>query len=910
MKDRILVELSERFKVYRLVIHEAYTAGDIAKKLSLSRNSVSQYLNEYVKEQKVIKINSRPVYFYPKTEVEEYYKKQVKENVFDSLAAVLHAYREQKRNFEKLIGYDNSLRNVVEQSKAAIRYPGNGLPTLIYGPTGTGKSMIASLLYEFALDRDLLTKEKRFVSVNCSEYANNPELLTANLFGYVKGAYTGAEEDNEGLIAAADGGVLFLDEVHSLQAECQEKLFFFMDKGMYHKVGDNENWYTCDCRLIFATTENPQATLLKTLLRRIPIIVTVPPLKDRPLIEKRSLIHEILQQESLRLKQPIMISNVVYQTLMDFEYIGNVGAMKNAIKAACANAFLNHDTEKDALELHVYDLPDYILQSFPTLQLKASKDINDTMIPIEKLTGSAAASTPMIHLYNKIIHGYQSYLNVNETFQMFASRIHEMMQNYTDYLVYKSRYRKAANDDFLLKVLDKIYSIVMNKYSLSVPNNEIQIYANILSEYTKYSVDAKVWISSHEEEVLKLINTLVDNAPREYTIAKEIVENAALNLDLVLDDLMLAILTFAFISYGENNISRSVGVILCHGYSTASSIAEAANRMLGEYIFDGIDMELNISVDKIALQLDEYLKNKHYFQEVMLLVDMGSLEEIYTRIQPIANCSIGIMNNVTTKLALEVGAGLQQGRTLGKILQEAKENFALSTHFVEGKNKNNAVLSVCATGFGAARKISELLLQSLPAKVPLEVIPYEYQELVENGEKDSIFDRYNVELIIGTLDPKVEHHEFIPVESLVMDEGINKLEELFATYLNPHQLKEFRKNIMKNFTLSNIVNHLTILNAQKVIEDVEEIVEELEKDLHIHLDTSRKAGLYVHLSCLIERLMLRTETTMMENLEQEVKEHQEFITIAKQSFSGAEMRYSVNVPDAELLFILNYFKNV
>ena len=96
--------------------------------------------------------------------------------------------------------------------------------------------------------------------MNCAEYANNPELLTANLFGYVKGAYTGAEENQEGLLSLANEGVLFLDEIHCLEAKCQEKLFQYMDKGIYHKVGDNEKWYRSNCRLIFATTENPQTT--------------------------------------------------------------------------------------------------------------------------------------------------------------------------------------------------------------------------------------------------------------------------------------------------------------------------------------------------------------------------------------------------------------------------------------------------------------------------------------------------------------------------------------------------------------------------------------------------------------------------------------------------------------------------
>ncbi|MCB7254118.1 sigma-54 factor interaction domain-containing protein, partial [Longicatena sp. 210702-DFI.1.199] len=79
----------------------------------------------------------------------------------------------------------------------------------------------------------LIAEDRKFLIVNCSEYANNPELLTANLFGHKKGAFTGADRDNPGLIKLAEDGVLFLDEVHCLKAECQEKLFLFMDKGIY-----------------------------------------------------------------------------------------------------------------------------------------------------------------------------------------------------------------------------------------------------------------------------------------------------------------------------------------------------------------------------------------------------------------------------------------------------------------------------------------------------------------------------------------------------------------------------------------------------------------------------------------------------------------------------------------------------
>ncbi|MCB6288698.1 sigma 54-interacting transcriptional regulator, partial [[Clostridium] scindens] len=99
----------------------------------------------------------------------------------------------QPQDFEKLIGYDESLASLVNQCKATISYPPSGLPLLLYGPTGTGKSFLAQLMYEYAINQGLIAEDRNFLIVNCSEYANNPELLTANLFGHKKGAFTGAD---------------------------------------------------------------------------------------------------------------------------------------------------------------------------------------------------------------------------------------------------------------------------------------------------------------------------------------------------------------------------------------------------------------------------------------------------------------------------------------------------------------------------------------------------------------------------------------------------------------------------------------------------------------------------------------------------------------------------------------------
>ena len=102
---------------------------------------------------------------------------------------------------------------------------------MITGDSGTGKSYMAQLLHEYAIAQQVIAPDAPFINFNCAQYASNPELLAANLFGYVKGAFTGAVSDRAGAFEAAQGGILFLDEVHRLNAEGQEKLFTARPQG-------------------------------------------------------------------------------------------------------------------------------------------------------------------------------------------------------------------------------------------------------------------------------------------------------------------------------------------------------------------------------------------------------------------------------------------------------------------------------------------------------------------------------------------------------------------------------------------------------------------------------------------------------------------------------------------------------
>lgn len=148
----------------------------------------------------------------------------------------------------------------------------------------------------------------------------------------------------------------FLDEVHRLTNEGQEKLFSFMDTGKYSPIGDNSVEKKANVRLIFATTEDLQQTFLPTFLRRLPVIVGLPSFKGRSLSERAILVDSFFLAESNILEKELLVSRKVIHYLQHSDFEGNVGKIKNIIKYTCGSAYARNK-EKEQVEVSVTDLP-------------------------------------------------------------------------------------------------------------------------------------------------------------------------------------------------------------------------------------------------------------------------------------------------------------------------------------------------------------------------------------------------------------------------------------------------------------------------------------------------------------------------------------------------------------------------
>ena len=820
----------------------------LSKELKLGRNQVIRLLNELFNEKKLIKIKASPILYLSRASLESKYKKKLSSDEYkslDELEAELNNQTE-LQNFEKLIGSNESMYQIVEKIKATVAYPPVGLPMLFYGPTGTGKSFMAKLTYEYCVDTGLIDASKNFVQVNCSEYANNPELLTANLFGYKKGAFTGADSDNLGLLHFADGGVLFLDEVHCLNAECQEKLFLYMDQGIYHLVGDNNKWYKSKCRIIFATTEIPQKALLKTFLRRIPVILTIPSLAQRGENEKLELMYNFLKNEEKRINKTILISSNVYELLLNHTFVGNIGELTNTIQASCVSAL--YKSNSDTLEIHAYDLPDSIRNSIDvsSMIMKKHKLVSlNTLLPVSD--------------QGIIKDFYQSLINIKRD-TSFAINAQKTVDRYFEKLIFNDN--RAGSIDYLTNYLEKIFNNITEHYGFRTSHNELIALATYISEFSKNTYLTNNWINENYDEVKNLKKYLKLEFHREYEIGQDVSHYLKNNMNQDIDDFVECIICICMIKYfAHSGEDLTIAVIIAHGYSTASSIAEAANRMLNSYIFDAIDMPLDVDVQTITRKINDYIAHVGNISKLYLLVDMGSLEEIYQGLDT-SNADIALVNNINTKCALEIGQGIKFNKTVTEVIDSILK-----------ENKEPIVICSCASGLGAAHKIKEILFNSLPEDSNLKIITYDYPALIRKQVYDQLMNDYEVVCVIGTLDPNIESMKYIGIQELIINEGQNAVEIYFGKYMKKEQMEIFEKNILRK-----------------------------------RFKNRTCFGLYVHICCLVERLVTRQAISNF--TDQDFKEkHQEFIDQVNISMKEVKTYYNVEIPDEEIEYIYNYIIN-
>ncbi|RJQ53444.1 MAG: sigma-54-dependent Fis family transcriptional regulator, partial [Desulfobacteraceae bacterium] len=203
---------------------------------------------------------------------------------------------------------------------------------LLRGPSGTGKTVLARAIHGWSRRAG-----KPFATISCPTLS--PELLESELFGHVKGAFTGALRDNAGRVAACDGGTLFLDEIGDLPFSLQPKLLRFIQDREYERVGD-QHTRKADVRIITATNADldqavKEGRFREDLFYRLNVIqIDLPPLADRP-DDVQSLANEMLVFFGAQNHKAFRgFSNKAMDALRSYAWPGNIRELRNAVERA------------------------------------------------------------------------------------------------------------------------------------------------------------------------------------------------------------------------------------------------------------------------------------------------------------------------------------------------------------------------------------------------------------------------------------------------------------------------------------------------------------------------------------------------------------------------------------------------
>ncbi len=274
--------------------------------------------------------------------------------------------------FDNVIGKSNAMRNIFSLVKAASQ---SDTTVLLQGESGTGKEVVAGAIH-FNSER----KDKSLVTVNCS--ALSESILESELFGHVRGAYTGAIRDRIGRFEEADGGTIFLDEIGDLNPHIQVKLLRVIQEREIERVGESKK-RKIDIRIITATNHDLynkvlEGTFREDLYYRLKVFpIKLPPLRERKEDIPLLISHFIASMRKKTGKTILDTSRQVMQSLMRYPWPGNVRELENAIE----HCFVLCSGDRIELE----DLPVEILLQNNSARVKEIAQHPQTQQP-EKLT--------------------------------------------------------------------------------------------------------------------------------------------------------------------------------------------------------------------------------------------------------------------------------------------------------------------------------------------------------------------------------------------------------------------------------------------------------------------------------------------------------------------------------------------
>lgn len=980
--------------------YAGFSAEEVADFAGVDRTNASRDLNLLAVEGKVVRIPGRPVLFVvqtPSTELLEDNHAAANQQEYSSLSTreraasaprdalpPLQITREPGKppsvaasvqvgavvtSFETLIGGHAGLKVAVQQAKAAILYPPRGLHTLLCGPSGVGKTTFARLMHGFALEMHSLPPDAPFVSFNCADYAGNPQLLMAHLFGVVRGAYTGADRDREGLVEQAHRGILFLDEVHRLPPEGQEMLFYLMDRERFRRLGDSQERQS-SLLLVAATTEDPRTTLLPTFQRRIPMTIRLPGLHERTVMERYELLRAFFTTECSSIGAHIHVGPQALRALLLYESPGNIGQLRTDVQLTCARAYLEYRTNNmRELQVDLSTLPDHVRRG-----LLRTAELNRALEPVAQLLEATHVFTPTGLSLN---HVQESAQDLYETISKDLSllQLSGMPESEISRLLHMDiqRYFQRFADEVSLDKTGAAAKLVDER--IAVVSRDIVQFAE---QQLARAFPEKLWLVlamhltstlEHMTQGRQIAEPAIQSVRFTYPIEYEVGRIAlmkfrsALGVSLPESETDVLAVLLANADALLSSQQAAVGIVVAaHGHGIAVGLAELVNTLVGGRAVRWAELSLEQTPEELLSQVAHWVRVADQGSGVLLLVDFASLLSLGEMMTRQVGVQVRAISGVSAPLVVEAARRAQHSTHItldqlatsltafrpldasvkanGPPLSLRREANGAGEDERLAARPPRVILSVCLTGFGSAAKIAELIEERLPGlrHSGVEII---CMDITLTGKTQDDVQRLvgnrEVVAIVGTINPHLEQYPYIALTDFLFGDGIARLRTLLGeTWIDPAvlhpsladdsalavPLAPFLNGDGALYTMrsrSQLVQQITqtlnqrmlFLNPVRAIPLIDKMIELIEVEVGETFDIEVLAGLMLHLACILERGIQHTGLLVSDAVRTLVE--QQFprdLSVCRGALQVLSVQVARPLPDEEAYNIVGILRQV
>jgi len=819
--------------------------------------------------------------------------------------------------FSRIIGGTGSLKFQTQMARAAVAYPPHGIHTLIIGETGVGKSLLASEMGNYLRHIRGKAGDEPFIVLNCAEYSDNPQLLMSELFGYIKGAFTGADRDKDGLVEQARDGILFLDEIHRLPATGQEMLFTVLDRGTYRRLGDTKDRLV-RFMLIGATTEKPEDVLLKTFKRRMPLTIQIPRLSERPVNERVDIIRFFFYQEANRLELSIHVSHFALKILISYHGENNIGDLRNEIQLACARGYQDY------------------------LQRQSPGKGEDTMyIDIYHLSRRFSVN----YLADDWIDQYLSAAGLEDGLQILSDRqplCHREESSGMAETLFSSG-GTAENMQSAKPMVDLVAAYKVTYGSIApdiwATTNEFIQYAaaelnktygkDIIGSVAYYLQQLKAYASAGRIIFSPATFQKAGDFLRERQFIKKMMPllRNRLNIDIMEGEAVLLAALLAHESVSTIEPDRSLLLI---GYGeTASITASYANELLNTTFIKAFDINGKAEAETISCRLTDILEQSK--NDTIILSALGIFPMLQRMVSQIKGFRCRVIPYLDTTLAVECGRMILTGNDsidsiAAKLDDACQRYFSLPLFSTDRQVKQNdplpgedggavrsVIITYCVTGTGSARVAREILLKNFSIASSTDVLPL---GIIDNIAVIAHKLGRRLKLIIGVINPGIPGVPFISIEQLLYSNQPDKLlqtigimlpdeseaEELEVQSMSLQERLQHCHKHLQYFAPSIDANEAD-LAARSIIKHIGEMYQfELPSDLVIRL--------YIHCITMFERISTAAPVPMPLDGYAVMEHHAGIFQALKSILQTACKKLRLEVVDAEIYYLMLTLPNI